>query len=640
MKNTISERIFDFLKNYPPFNLIPNATLLEISQNVEIQYFEKDQIIFSQNDHPHEHFYIINQGSVRLYRFIENEKHILDICDEGDLFGLRPLIMKENYVMGASANEETILYGIPIALFHDIILNYPKVSQFLIASFATNTREPFSEKHKGKLFANVSAIQKIEHGFSEIQAANYNKNPITCSPDTTIQTACIIMTKKLINSIIITENEIPIGIITDKDIRTKIGTGLYKITNKVSDIMTKPVVTFPQNISVAEAQIMILKHRVSHLCITKDGTNKSGLVGILTQQDLILTQGNSPSLLTKEIKNAKDSETLKHIRAKASDLTKGYLEQEIPIYFVTKVISEINTAITKKAIKMSISEIGKQPPVSFSWLALGSQGRKEQLLMTDQDNALVFENVPPAEYNAVKNYFMELAEKVTEKLNIVGFDYCPANIMASNPKWCISLEEWEQQFEEWITDPIPEKILLSIIFFDFELIYGDETLYNKMAKSVFKTIEKNQIFLSFLGKVTLDNPPPLGFFKQFLVEEDGENKDSFDIKSRAIRPLVDAARILSLHHNIRVNNTIARYEKLMEAEPQNRDLFESCANAFKILLQFRTSQGLANNDNGKFVDINNLNKADRLKLKSCFKPIKNVQEAIKTRFRTSQIPQI
>ncbi|MHB1197497.1 MAG: DUF294 nucleotidyltransferase-like domain-containing protein [Lutibacter sp.] len=640
MKNTISERIFDFLNNFPPFNLIPNATLSEISQNVEIQYFEKDQIIFSQNDHPHEHFYIINQGSVRLYRFIEDEKHMLDICDEGDLFGLRPLIMKENYVMGASANEETILYGIPIELFHDIILNYPKVSQFLIASFATNTREPFSEKHKGKLFANVSAIQKIEYGFSEIQAANYNKNPITCSPDTTIQTACIIMTKKLINSIIITENEIPIGIITDKDIKTKIGTGLYKITNKVSDIMTKPVVTFPQNISVAEAQIMILKHRVSHLCITKDGTNKSGLVGILTQQDLILTQGNSPSLLTKEIKNAKDSETLKHIRAKASDLTKGYLDQEIPIYFVTKVISEINTAITKKAIKMSISEIGKQPPVSFSWLALGSQGRKEQLLMTDQDNALVFENVAPANYNAVKNYFLELSEKVTEKLNIVGFDNCPANIMASNPKWCISLEEWEQQFKEWITDPIPEKILLSIIFFDFELIYGDETLYNKMAKSVFKTIEKNQIFLSFLGKVTLDNPPPLGFFKQFLVEQDGENKDSFDIKSRAIRPLVDAARILSLHHNLRVNNTIARYEKLMEIEPQNRDLFESCANAFKILLQFRTSQGLANNDNGKFVDINNLNKADRLKLKSCFKPIKNVQEAIKTRFRTSQIPQI
>ena len=402
--------------------------------------------------------------------------------------------MNENYVMGASANEEIILYGIPIALFHDIILNYPKVSQFLIASFATNTRDPFSEKHKGKLFANVSAIQKIDSSFAEIQSANYNKNPITCSPDTSIQTACIIMTKNVINSIIIIENDIPIGIITDKDIRTKIGTGLYKITSTVGEIMTSPVVTFPQNITVAEAQIMILKHKVSHLCITKDGTNKTELVGILTQQDLILTQGNNPSLLIKEIKNAKDTETLKHIRTKASELTKGYFEQEIPIYFVTKVISEINTAITKKAIRLSISEIGKEPPVKFSWLALGSQGRKEQLLMTDQDNALVFENVNPAEYNSVKNYFLELAEKVTEKLNIVGFDYCPANIMATNPKWCISFDEWKQQFKEWITDPIPEKILLSIIFFDFELIYGDETLYNKMADSVFETIEKIKYF--------------------------------------------------------------------------------------------------------------------------------------------------
>ncbi len=325
------------------------------------------------------------------------------------------------------------------------------------------------------------------------------------------------------------------------------------------------------------------------------------------------------------------------VRSKAAELTKGYIEQEIPIYFVTKVISEINTAITKRAIELSIKEIGRKPPVAYSWFAVGSQGRKEQLLMTDQDNALVFENVEEEQYESVKSYFLNLATKVTEKLNIVGFDYCPANIMASNPKWCSSIDEWKQQFKEWIKDPIPEKILLSIIFFDFELIYGNQELYDEMAKSVLKYIRKNQIFLSFLGKVTLDNPPPLGFFKQFLVEQDGENKDNFDIKSRAIRPLVDAARIFSLYHGLQINNTIARYEKLMEVEPQNKDLFESCSNSFKILLQFRTSQGLTNNDTGRYVDINNLSKADRLKLKSCFNPIKNVQEALKLRFKTSQI---
>ncbi len=638
MKNTIAERILDFLKDFPPFNLLPKETLFEISTKIEIHYFEKDQIIFDQNDNPHEHFYMVYEGAVRLYRFVEDQKHVVDICDEGDLFGLRPLIMKENYLMGAAANEESILYGIPIQLFSDIILNYPKVSQFLIASFATNTRDPFTDKHKGKLFANIEAIRKVENNFIETQTAKYTQNPITCSPKTTIQFAAKVMTTNIINSIVVTVDNIPIGIMTDKDIRTKIGTGLFKITDPVEAIMTSPVITFAENITVAEAQLARLKHKVSHLCITKDGTNKTELVGILAEHDLSLIQGNNPLLLTKQIRSAKDAETLKYIRSKASELTQGYIEQEIPIYFVTKVISEINTAITKKAIHLSIKEIGVEPPVAYTWLALGSQSRKEQLLMTDQDNALVFENVSEEKYTETKKYFLKLASKVTEKLNIVGFEYCPANIMASNPKWCLSVSEWKSQFKDWIKHPSSDKILNSIIFFDFEFIYGDTRLYDKMAKSVFKYIYKKPVFLGFLSKATLDNPAPLGFFKQFLVEEDGENKDHFDIKSRAIRPLVDAARIFSLHHQISVNNTIARYEKLMEVEPQNSDIFESCANAFKILLQFRTSQGLTNNDSGRFVDINNLSKADRLKLKSCFKPIKNVQESLKLRFNVSQIP--
>ncbi|MDV7188448.1 DUF294 nucleotidyltransferase-like domain-containing protein [Lutibacter sp. TH_r2] len=637
MKNTIVSRVQHFLKKYPPFIKLPTETLVEISNNVEIQYFEENQIIFNQNDTPHKHFYIVHEGSVRLYRFAEGRKHVVDICDEGDLFGLRPLIMKENYLMGAAANEETIVYGIPIEDFNNIILNFPLVSQFLLASFATNTRNPFEDKHKGKLFANISAIQKVENSFSETQSVKYTKNPITCSKETSIQEAAIIMSKMVIDSIIITENNIPIGIITDKDMRTKIGTGLYQITESVSKVMSSPVETFKENLSVAEAQIARLKHKVSHLIITKDGTPSTEVVGIITDHDLNVSYGNNPMYLMKEIRNAKDSETLKYVRTKATNLTKAYLEQEIPIYFVTKVISEINNAITKKAIQLSIKELNQKPPAKFTWLAVGSQGRQEQLLMTDQDNALVFENVPKENYDSVKAYFLKLATKVTEKLHIVGFEYCPANIMASNTKWCLSCEEWKMQFKDWIKNPVAEKILLSIIFFDVEYIYGDKELHSQLSKRIFKYIKKNQIFLSFLSKATLENPAPLGFFKQFLVEEDGENKDNFDIKSRAIRPLVDAARIFSLLYGIHENNTIARYEKLMEVEPQNKEIFESCANAFKILLQFRTLQGISNNDSGKYVDINNLSKADRLKLKSCFKPIKNIQDSLKLRFSVSKI---
>lgn len=638
MKNTISERIYDFLKDYPPFNLISKVTLLEIATKVEILYFEKDVIIFNQDEAPQEHFYIIYEGAVRLYRFIDDQKQNLDICDEGDIFGLRPLIINENYTMGAATNEETILYGLPVSIFLDIVKDYPKVSQYLIANFATNTREPFSDKHKGRLFANVSSVQKVENSFAETQSAQYSKNPITCTKETTIKQASIIMTEKVINSIIIAENNCPLGIITDKDIRTKIGTGLFSINEKVTTIMSSPVISFPEKFTVAEAQIALLKHKLSHICITKDGTYQSELVGILTNQDLNFVQANNPVFLIRDVKHAKDIETLKYIRIKASELTKGYLEQEIPIYFITKVVSELNTAITKRIIRLSIKEIGEEPPVAYAWLALGSQGRKEQLLITDQDNALVFENVPESQYATVKDYFLKLSIKVTEKLHIVGFEYCPANMMASNPKWCQSLNEWQTQFEEWINSPTTDKILLSIIFFDFDYVGGDVELYNQMSDSVFKNVADKQFFLGFLSKSTMLNPAPLGFFKQFLVEQDGENKDHFDIKSRAIRPLVDAARIFSLQHNLKINNTIARYERLMELDPQHRDLFESCANAFKILLQFRTSQGLANNDSGRFVDINALSKSDRLKLKSCFKPLSNIQEILKIRFNVALIP--
>lgn len=637
MQNTISLRVKDFLKEYPPFQYIPKEVLLSIAEKVEIGYLEKDEIVFNQNDRPHKHFYIIYEGTIRLYRFEGSEKTIVDVCEQGDVFGLRPLIMNEDYLMGATAHEECILYGIPIVQFKEIAFNYPQVSKYLIASFATNTRNPFTDKHRGKLFANTNEIQKGHRDFYEAQSAQFNKNPITCSKDISIREAAKTMRDKVINSIVVVEDKRPIGIITDKDFRTKIATGEHSINAPVAEIMSSPVKTFKANMSVAEAQIALLKHKVSHLCITEDGTDKSELVGILGEYDLVMAQANSPLLLIKQIKNAKDAETLQFIRNKASELTKAYLDQEIPIYFVTKVIAEINIAITKKAIGLSLEKMGKSPPVAFTWLALGSQGRKEQLLMTDQDNALVYEHVPEEKFEATRDYFLELAKNVTEILHQVGYDYCTADMMASNPKWCLSLEQWKTRFNDWITDPVSEKLILGIIFFDFDYVYGDSGLYDAMSGFVLEKVGENHHFLARLAKATIDNPPPLGFFKQFVLEEDGENKDSFDIKSRAIRPLVDAARIFTLYNNLKINNTIARFEKLMEIEPQNSDLFESCANAFKILLKFRTLQGLNHGDSGRFVDIKNLSKPDRLQLKSCFKPIKNIQETLKVRFNTVQM---
>ncbi len=636
MKNTISERIFDFLKNFPPFHVLSEEQLYTISKNVKVVYLQKDKYIFKSNEKIHNHFYVVKDGAIGIFK--EDNGVLVDECDEGDIFGLRALIRKGNYILSAKAIEESMLYSISSELLEGIINTNAQANKFLLSSFIANTQDSYSGENKTSVFGKLENLKKNESNFTEVQSAKYSKHPITCSPNVSIKEAAQTMSAKKVGSIVITNQNKPIGIVTDKDLRTKIATGQFSIEDNVQSIMSSPVITYPENITVAEAQIAMLQHRITHLCITKDGTHDSDLVGILSEHDIVVIHGNNPSVLIKEVKRAKSAIALQYIRSKAQQLLEGYIKQNIPIDFISKVISAITTAITQKSISLALEEMNAPPPVNFSWLAIGSQGRKEQLLLTDQDNALVFENIPSGDYNKTKAYFLELSQKITEKLNIVGYELCPAKMMASNPQWCLSLEEWKQQFNNWITKPDEDKIMLCTIFFDYDIVYGDEQLVDKMSQSIFQSINRYEIFLNFLGLNALKNPPPLSFFRQFLVEQSGEHKDQFDIKARALMPLVDAARLLILSHNIKsFNNTILRFEKLAHIEPQNKDLYLLCIDAFKTLLHFRTQYGLRNNDSGRFINLKSLSKADRLKLKRCFKPIKEIQELIRIRFNLSQM---
>ncbi len=636
MKNTIAERIFDFLKDYPPFYVLPKEELYTVSKNVKVVYLQKDQHVFKTDEKIHDHFYVVKDGAVGIFR--EQDHTLVDECDEGDIFGLRALIRKGNYILSAKAIEESILYSISSELLEKVINTNAKANKYLLESFVANIRNPYSTKNKDSLFTQVEGLQKKESHLTEVQSVQYSKNPITCSSNTTIQEAAQIMSSNRIGSIVITKKEKPLGIITDKDLRNKIATGQFSIQEAVKRLMSSPVITYPKNITIAEAQIAMLQHSISHLCITTDGTLNSKLVGILSEHDIVVIHGNNPSVLIKEVKRSKTDKDLKYIRKKTQQLLEGYIAQNVPIFFISKIISAINEAITKKTISIAIEEMDTPPPTEFSWLAIGSQGRKEQLLLTDQDNALVFDNLSKEKYAQTKNYFLSLADKVTKKLNTIGFEFCPANMMASNPRWCLSLDEWKQQFNNWITKPDEDKIMLCTIFFDYNLMYGNKDIVNEMSESIFESIGSYTIFLNFLGLNALKNPPPLSFFRQFLVEHSGEHKDQFDIKARALMPLVDAARLLILSHAIKdFNNTVLRFEKLAEIEPQNKDLYDSCINAFKTLLQFRTQQGLQQDNSGRFIDLKSLNKTDRLKLKRCFKPIKDIQELIRVRFNLSQI---
>jgi len=638
MKNTISHRVADFLKGFPPFSFLHQKDLEKLSEQISIVYKDKDAVIFAENEKTHDSFYVVHKGAVALKKSQKNA--VLDMCDEGDIFGLRPLLAQENYIMEAVAYEETILYAIPIAVFKPYALENRTVGNFLIESYASNTRNPYSDIHKDKLYGDdlVHENHHAERDSFDLQPIKYSKKIVTCGPSTTARDIAKIMTKKKVGAILIVDEMLPIGIITDKDLRNKIVTGDYSILTTAETIMTKPVITYPKKMTVTEAQMAMMKSNISYLCLTKDGTTNTKAVGILSKHDVMVALGNNPAVLIKALKRAKKAKEIKPIRARIMQLLQGYLDQNIPMTLISKIITELNEACTTRVIEISLEKMSSPPPVKFAWLALGSQGRSEQMLHTDQDNAIVYENVSDVFKEETRVYFLKFAALVNKGLFEIGYDYCPAEMMASNPKWCMSLEEWKNQVYHWITNPGKNEVLLSFIFFDYSLTYGDAVIVDELSESIFENVKANPIFYVHLVSGALQSPSPTGFFRQFLVEQDGANKDHFDIKRRALMPLTDAARVLILSHSVKsISNTAERFEKLAELEPNNRELYLSCSYSFKALLKFRTKQGLLHHDSGQFIALESLSKMEKIKLKRTFKTIKELQELISVRFNVSNL---
>ncbi len=637
MKNTIAERIYDFLKDFPPFQFLSKEELSSISENIQVIYLENDTYVFRQNDPVLPDFFVVKDGAVVLES--GEEKVITDQCDEGDVFGLRAVIRKKNYMFSARALEECILYCIPARFYEEIILRNTDANRFLLATFAGNLKNSDRGKNSSEFFFQQDDPGKVPAYFQDVLAFSFSKYPVTCTTGFSVQEAAEIMADKRVGSIVVVnDNFCPLGIVTDKDLRTKIATGKVMLHTEITEIMSSPVITHRNQVTPVEAEIAMLHHQIGHLCFTEDGTDKSKVTGILSGHDLLSSRSNHPASLIKEIKRASDILELKKPSSQTQLLLNNFLDQKIPIDFVLKVISLINQSLHTKIIDFSLAEMDGPPPSGFTWLALGSMGRKEQLLISDQDNALIYCDVPEENQEKTSQYFLQLAKKVTAKLEAVGFDLCPAEMMASNPKWCLPLSSWKEQFRDWITNPDEEKILLCNIFFDFRGILGNPELPVQLEKCIVEYIESHEIFLNRLALNAVKNPPPLSFFRQFLLEHSGEHKDQFDIKSRAIMPLVDAARVLILSNRVTgISNTLERFEKLIDLEPQNKDTYILCLESYKILLRFRAKQGLANKDNGQFVHINSLNKFERLQLRNCFKPIAEVQELIKVRFNLAQL---
>ncbi len=635
MTNAISQRVADFLKEYEPFNYLSFDDLIKISNTIRVINLEKHETLFQINDVLHDCFYVVASGVIHLTVISDAEETLLNKCYAGDIFGLRPFFAKNNYQMTAKARDVSIVYAIPIAAFKPFVAQNAEVLNFLLESFAANTKNNLDNQNHGLISDNVN-FSDNQSDMLYFQSLTYNKTPLKIGIGTMIKDAAQLVTDNMLDSVLITEDSYPVGIVTDKDFRSKVATGRVAFSNTIDKIMAAPVITVAENISVAEAQLIMLKYSVTHLCVTQDGTDKSVVKGIISEHDLVVAQANNPGILLKEIKRSQTAKELKLVRDKLADIIQSSLNKNIPLTHINSIAGEITLAIVKRAVEQAILDLGS-PPARFAWLCIGSQGRKEQLLLTDQDSILVFDDVSAEKYRDVKDYFLKLAKKTTITLEKVGFSFCSQGHMASNMLWCKSLTDWTKQYGSWMNTPGEKSNEISSVFFDYEIAFGEQKIEDAITDVIFKNAKNNVLFFDYLGNDALKKPAPLNFFKKFNLEEEGEHKGKFDIKTKALMPLIDGARLLVLNNNIKgINSTYLRYKQLAMIDPKYAEIYLNCAEAFIILSKFRAQEGLKNDSSGQYINLEELNKVDKEKLKNALTPMRELEELIKERFQLTQ----
>ncbi len=631
--NSIVDRVHDFLVQYPPFTRMSETQVRSLAELVHIRYARPQEVLFRQGDQPGEYCYLVREGAIR----IQQEDTLIDLCDEGDLFGVRPLLAADHYLADAVVEEEALLYELPVQALKQIMEEHAAVALFFAADFAAGRahyQQAITATGEG-----LKAWQQLGGSEGALLAPigiDAEKTVITTSPANTIQHAAQRMRDHGVGSVVVVnDQQHPIGIITDTDLRNRIATGEVPISASVESFMHHPVVTIAPHATLADCLMTMAQYRVHHLVATEQGTDQSPVAGIISDHDLLLELGNHPALYLKEIRKVTTAEELKAIRDRFDRLLQEYLIQQVDIQFIARMATAINDALTQRCIALAEKSLPPAPAGTWCWWLLGSGARSEQLIRTDQDHALLFESPQP---DAMRAWLLRLAEIVSQSLETIGFVRDPAGVSATNPDWCLSMPEWQEQFYQWIHQPEAHNLLLSTIFFDYRPVYGDHDLSRQFTAWLYPELDKQDLFLGYMAKNALQNPSPLGFFRQFLLESSGHHADEFDLKLRVMLPFVDAARVLTMPHQIQgLNSTLERYRALAEKEPKNKALFEEAALAFEVLLRLRARFGFARQHTGRYIDIDALPKLERQMLRNIFKTLKTLQQLLEVRFQLNYI---
>ncbi|MFM8450312.1 MAG: DUF294 nucleotidyltransferase-like domain-containing protein [Haliscomenobacter sp.] len=626
MPNVISLRILETLKKNLPYSLLGKSEVERIAERMQVLYLEQGKLLFSKGKPVQPVLYFVAEGLIILEGASDSVQG--EWCAEGDTFGIESLDELPLYLHDARVAEEVLLYEIPLSAAIRPLLSSPSIRNFFRGNHPLESLR-FSNHGEG---ADVPVQQSLAP----------SRALVSCTPETRVVEAARQMAMADVGSMVVLQQEgKPIGILTDKDLRNKVATGIFSLEVPVGQIMSSPVITAPVSSNPTDLHLTMLQHRIRHICITEDGTPGSPARGVWSMSDVLLTESGHAGLLMHKLLKASSAEELIRLSARMDvSLTEAF-RRHTGMHVLARQHTELYDALVGRAIELTCIDMqaaGREiPRTPFCWISLGSSARAEQLLKTDQDNALLFGE--PAQYGEAAwapAFFCELGQRVNDVLARCGFEKCPAGLMAGNPAHCLSLETWKLRFSRWIDTPTPESLLDLGVFLDFRPVFGEVALAQELHGTLQTILRGRDNFWAFLAADALHSPPFFNFFRDLVVESTGEHKKEFDVKSRAILPFVDAARVLALHAGYdQTSATLDRLQWLLVADAANAQVYEMAAAAFEYLMEFRTRQGLKNQDAGRYCRLDTLNPLERATLRNVFLPLKSMQQIVRVRFQTA-----
>jgi CBS domain-containing protein len=477
-----------------------------------------------------------------------------------------------------------------------------------------------------------------DESFFFVKAQAICRKPVvTCSPEQDLATVAGIMRKRNVSGVVVARGGIPVGMITDRDIRNRLAEAPGDIRYfPASAVMSSPLITLNEDDYVFEAIYRMARQNV-HRLVVVDPAGR--LTGILTNTDVLNLQTTTPLYFGREIEDAETLADLRRLMGRITELVSFGYRAGARTRDLIGLVSHFYDSMSRRVVAILLQEAPGIVPQGYAYLALGSEGRREQTLKTDQDSAIVY---PDSLSDAERDALAAFSERLIEALVQIGVPPCPGGTMANNPLWRRSLREWTELVERWISEPIPENIVNFGMFCDLRTVEGDASLEASLKDRILSAIRRNALFLPHMARNILRFPPPLGFFGRVRVERSGEGRGRLDLKKAGIFAISEGVTLLGLEAGIMDGGTCGKLAELAAkgalSSSEARDLEES----FDFLLDLRLRNQLIEVSAGgkptNFIDPNDLNLLETQRLKAALQVVASFQKRIRARYELDLIP--